>query len=454
MTRKIETITLIGAGLNGPLLALGLARRGFQIEIYERRPDIRRVHTSAGRSINLAISTRGIYALSQAGLWGDMQKIIVPMKGRMMHSAKSELSFQPYGKNDTEVINSISRAHLGVALINAAEAEGVTVHFQQRCTGINFKTRALQLQDEQTGEERTIEAGVVIGCDGSASAIRGDMSKQNRFNFSQEYLDYGYKELTVPADPDGKHVLETNALHIWPRGNFMLIALPNVDGTFACILFLPFEGSNSFAQMASRTNVMEFFRSQFPDAVPLMPDLADNFFANPTGTMVTIKCQPWHFEGRALLLGDAAHAIVPFFGQGINCGFEDCTILLELLDRHGADWNRIFTQFEEARKANTDAIADLAVENFVEMRDRVGDPHFLFRKKVELALEAKHPRRFVPKYSMVTFHRIPYATALQRGQKQDRMLTQLCEHIDRLEDLDWNIEDRLIQSELTPLELA
>lgn len=454
MTRKIETITLIGAGLNGPLLALGLARRGFQIEIYERRPDIRRVHTSAGRSINLAISTRGIYALSQAGLWGDMQKIIVPMKGRMMHSAKSELSFQPYGKNDTEVINSISRAHLGVALINAAEAEGVTVHFQQRCTGINFKTRALQLQDEQTGEERTIEAGVVIGCDGSASAIRGDMSKQNRFNFSQEYLDYGYKELTVPADPDGKHVLETNALHIWPRGNFMLIALPNVDGTFACILFLPFEGSNSFAQMASRTNVMEFFRSQFPDAVPLMPDLADNFFANPTGTMVTIKCQPWHFEGRALLLGDAAHAIVPFFGQGINCGFEDCTILLELLDRHGADWNRIFTQFEEARKANTDAIADLAVENFVEMRDRVGDPHFLFRKKVELALEAKHPRRFVPKYSMVTFHRIPYATALQRGQKQDRMLTQLCEHIDRLEDLDWNIADRLIQSELTPLELA
>ncbi len=454
MTRKIETITLIGAGLNGPLLALGLARRGFQIEIYERRPDIRRVHMSAGRSINLAISTRGIYALSQAGLWGDMQKIIVPMKGRMMHSAKSELSFQPYGKNDTEVINSISRAHLGVALINAAEAEGVTVHFQQRCTGINFKTRALKLQDEQTGEERTIEAGVVIGCDGSASAIRGDMSKQNRFNFSQEYLDYGYKELTVPADPDGKHVLETNALHIWPRGNFMLIALPNVDGTFACILFLPFEGSNSFAQMASRTNVMEFFRSQFPDAVPLMPDLADNFFANPTGTMVTIKCQPWHFEGRALLLGDAAHAIVPFFGQGINCGFEDCTILLELLDRHGADWNRIFTQFEEARKANTDAIADLAVENFVEMRDRVGDPHFLFRKKVELALEAKHPRRFVPKYSMVTFHRIPYATALQRGQKQDRMLTQLCEHIDRLEDLDWNIADRLIQSELTPLELA
>jgi kynurenine 3-monooxygenase len=454
MTRRTETITLIGAGLNGPLLALGLVRRGFQVEIYERRPDMRRVHMSAGRSINLAISTRGIYALSQAGLWADMQKIIVPMKGRMMHSATSLLSFQPYGKNETEVINSISRAHLGVALMNAAEAEGVTIHFQQRCAGMNFKTGELQLQDEQTGEVRTMEAAVVIGCDGSASAIRGEMLKLNRFNFSQEYLDYGYKELTIPAGAEGTHVLETNALHIWPRGNYMLIALPNVDGTFACILFLPFEGNNSFAHVVSRSTVLEFFQSQFPDAVPLMPDLAGNFFANPTGTMVTIKCLPWHFEDRALLLGDAAHAIVPFFGQGINCGFEDCTILLELLDRHGADWSRVFAEFEEARKVNTDAIADLAVENFVEMRDRVADPRFLFRKKVELALEAKYPRQFVPKYSMVTFHRIPYATALQRGQKQDRMLTELCKHIDRLEDLDWNEADRLIQSELTSLQLS
>lgn len=454
MTRKSETITLIGAGLNGPLLALGLVRRGFLVEIYERRPDMRRVHMSAGRSINLAISTRGIYALSQAGLWADMQKIIVPMKGRMMHSASSELSFQPYGKNDAEVINSISRSQLGVAVMNAAEAEGVTIHFQQRCTGMNLKTGELHLQDEQTGEVRAIETGVVIGCDGSASAIRGEMLKLNRFNFSQEYLDYGYKELTIPAGPGGKHVLETNALHIWPRGNYMLIALPNVDGTFACILFLPFEGNNSFAQVVSRSAVLELFQAQFPDAVPLMPDLAENFFANPTGTMMTIKCRPWHVEGRALLLGDAAHAIVPFFGQGINCGFEDCTILLELLDRHGNDWSRVFAQFEEARKVNTDAIADLAVENFVEMRDRVADPHFLFRKKVELALEGKYPRRFVPKYAMVTFHRIPYVTALQRGQKQDHMLAQLCEHIDRLEDLDWNEADRLIQSELTPLELS
>ena len=249
MTRNAEKITLIGAGLNGPLLALGLVRRGFQVEIYERRADMRRVRMSAGRSINLALSTRGIHALSEAGLWSQMRNIIIPMKGRMMHSTTSELTFQPYGKNESEVINSISRAELGVTLMNAAEAQGVKIHFQQRCTGMNFKTGALPLRDEETGEKRTLESDIVIGCDGSASAIRGDMFKLNRFNFSQQYLDYGYKELTIPAGPGGKHVLETNALHIWPRGNYMLIALPNVDGTFACILFLPFEGQDSFAEL-------------------------------------------------------------------------------------------------------------------------------------------------------------------------------------------------------------
>ena len=230
--------------------------------------------------------------------------------------------------------------------------------------------------------DRTIDSSVVIGCDGSASAIRGEMLKLPRFNFSQQYLDYGYKELTIPAGPNGKHLLETNALHIWPRGNYMLIALPNVDGTFACILFLPFEGPDSFAQLNYGFRRDRFLSSpSFPMRSSLMPDLADNFFANPTGAMVTIKCSPWHVDGRVLLLGDAAHAIVPFFGQGINCGFEDCTCLLALLDRHGPDWKRVFADFEEERKINTDAIADLAVENFVEMRDRVADPRFLFRKK-------------------------------------------------------------------------
>jgi kynurenine 3-monooxygenase len=454
MTSNAETITLIGAGLNGPLLAIGLVRRGFRVKIYERRPDMRRVRISAGRSINLALSTRGIHALSQAGLWDEMRKIIIPMKGRMMHSVTSELTFQPYGKDEAEVINSISRAELNIALMNAAEAQGVEIMFQQRCTGIDLRTGTLRLRDEQTGESRIRESHVVIGCDGSASAIRSEMLKLNRFNYSQQYLDYGYKELTIPAGPGGEHVLETNALHIWPRGNYMLIALPNVDGTFACILFLPFDGPDSFAQLDTHSDVSEFFRSRFPDVVPLMPDLANNFFTNPTGAMVTIKCSPWHVEGRALLLGDAAHAIVPFFGQGINCGFEDCSCLLALIDQHGPDWSRIFMEFEKARKVNTDAITDLAIENFVEMRDRVADAKFLFRKKVELALETRYPKLFVPKYAMVTFHRIPYATALERGCVQDRMLTELCDQIERVEDLDWSKADRLIRNELTPLELA
>ena len=454
MANNASNISLIGAGLNGPLLALGLVRRGFCVDIYERRPDIRRVPIPAGRSINLALSTRGIHALSEAGLWNDMRKVAIPMKGRMMHSVTSDLTFQPYGKNEAEVIHSISRAELNIVLMSAAEAHGVQIHFQQRCIGIDPKTRALQVRNERTNEDRRLDSPVVIGCDGSASAVRGEMLKLSRFNFSQQYLDYGYKELTIPAGAEGKRVLESNALHIWPRGNYMLIALPNVDGTFACILFLPFEGPDSFAQLITPAAVVEFFQSRFPDAIPLMPDLADSFFANPTGAMATIKCSPWHLDGRILLLGDAAHAIVPFFGQGINCGFEDCTAFLALLDRYGADWDRVFREFEEARKINTDAIADLAVENFVEMRDRVADPRFLLRKKVELALEAKYPQLFVPKYAMVTFHRIPYATALKRGQVQDLMLMELCDGIDHIEDLDWKKADRLIRSELPPVELV
>jgi kynurenine 3-monooxygenase len=292
-----------------------------------------------------------------------------------------------------------------------------------------------------------------VGCDGSASAIRTEMLKLSRFNFSQQYLDYGYKELTIPAGTKGEHRLDTNALHIWPRGNHMLIALPNVDGTFACILFLPFEGKDSFTNLTTRATVVQFFEDRFPDALRLMPELADNYAANPTGAMVTVKCSPWHVEGGSLLLGDAAHAIVPFFGQGINCGFEDCSCLAELLDRQGTDWPLVFAEFEKERKVNTDAIADMAIENFTEMRDRVADARFLLRKKVELALEAKYPALFVPKYAMVTFHRIPYSVALTRGAIQDLMLAELCDGIDRVEDLDWNQADQLIRRDLSPLEL-
>jgi len=453
MPKLSGRIAIIGSGLTGPLLAVSLAQRGFEVEIYERRPDMRRVSISAGRSINLAISTRGIHALREAGLWDSMRPILVPMKGRMMHSLSGELTFQPYGKDESEIINSISRADLNAALMDAAEAHGVAIRFNERCAGFDVKTGAVRFHNEESGRETAVESSITIGADGAASAIRTEMLRLPRFNFSQEFLDHGYKELTIPAAPGGAHRLEPHALHIWPRGSFMLIALPNVDGTFACILFLPFEGESSFASLDSGLKLLDFFRAHFPDAVPMMPQLQENYFANPTGAMVTIHCSPWRVNGKALLLGDAAHAIVPFFGQGMNCAFEDCTCFLELLDRRGPDWPTVFSEFERARKANTDSIADLALENFVEMRDRVADPRFLFQKKVELALQARYPRLFVPKYAMVTFHRIPYSVAQSRGRIQDRLLAELCDSVSRMEDLDWHKAEALIRRELTPLEL-
>jgi kynurenine 3-monooxygenase len=452
MENRSHSVTLVGAGLTGPLLAISLAQRGFPVQIFERRPDMRLTRAGAGRSINLAVSTRGIHALREAGLWDRMSRIIIPMKGRMMHSLGGELTFQPYGKNDSEVINSISRADLNVALMNAAEAQGVTIHFQQRCTGMDWAAGAARFRNEETGREISVDSEVVIGTDGSASAIRQDLHKLGRLNSSQEVLDYGYKELTVAAGPGGTHALEPNALHIWPRGAYMLIALPNIDGTFACILFLPQEGAESFARLDTGEKALRFFQERFADAVPLMPQLQENYAANPVGSMVTIKCAPWQVDGKVLLAGDAAHAIVPFFGQGMNCAFEDCTVFLELLDRHGPSWAQLFQEFEQARKPNSDSIADMALENFIEMRDRVADPRFLFRKKVELALEAKYPRHFVPKYAMVTFHRVPYSVAFSRGKIQDRLLAELCDPISRIEDLDWKKADHLIHRDLIPME--
>jgi len=446
-----DKLTLIGSGLTGPLLAISLVERGFEVELYERRPDMRRVPISAGRSINLALSTRGIHALREAGVFEQIRKIIIPMRGRMMHAVSGELTFMPYGKDETEVINAVSRAELNIALMNAAEAHGVSIHFNHRCTGFDLRSGAVYVRNHDTGPRATIETNVAIATDGAVSAIRTAMLKVPRFNFSQQYLDYGYKELTIPAGPGGQHIFETHALHIWPRGTFMLIALPNIDGTFGCILFLPFDGDVSFTSLDTESKVQTFFATQFPDALAVMPDLKANFFANPTGAMVTVKCSPWHVDGKALLLGDAAHAIVPFFGQGMNCAFEDCTYFLELLDRLGPDWPRLFSEFENARKTDTDAIADLAIENFVEMRDRVADPRFLFRKKIELELEKKYPGTFVPKYAMVTFHRTPYSVAAARGAIQDRILGELCDSVQRIEDVDWQKADKLVHRELTPL---
>lgn len=452
VSQMSKKMTLIGAGPAGSLLSIYLAKRGFQVDLYERRPDMRKVEISAGRSINLAISTRGIHALKEAGLWDTIHQIAVPMKGRMMHSIQGELTFQPYGKDETEVIYALSRAELNKALLSEAEKNpGVTIHFQQRCTGMDFKSGVVNLSNETTEQESALRIDTVIGTDGSASAIRSDMLKLSRFNFSQHYLEHGYKELTIRPGSTGKYLMEKNALHIWPRHTYMLIALPNIDGSFACIFFFPYEGEVSFASLDTEATVMRFFQEQFPDVVPLMPDLVENFFANPTGSMVTIECSPWHVEGKAILLGDAAHAIVPFFGQGVNCAFEDCTYLAELMDQHDGDWQTIFPAFERLRKVNTDAIAELALENFIEMRDRVADPQFLLKKKIEIALAKKYPTVFVPKYSMVTFHRLPYSLALSRGRIQDQILSELCQGMDRVEQLSWQKAQERIQEELTPL---
>jgi kynurenine 3-monooxygenase len=454
MSESKQLVTLVGSGLAGPLLGISLVRRGYRVRIYERRPDMRKVRIQAGRSINLALSTRGIHALTEAGIWRRLQNIVIPMKGRKMHPVHGELTFQPYGKDESEVIHSVSRAEFNIALMDAAEASGVEIEFHQRCVGYDQVTGMLELRSESSGTSTAAHAELVIATDGSGSAIRGEMMKTNRFNFSQQYLDYGYKELTIPAGSDGNHQIETNALHIWPRGTFMLIALPNIDGTFGCILFLPFEGDRGFEALDSAQSVESFFSTNFPDALALMPGLAENYFANPTGFMVTIKCLPWHQGGNSLLLGDAAHAIVPFFGQGLNCAFEDITELLQLLDDHGQLSENVFEEFERRRKPNTDAIANLAIENFVEMRDKVADPRFLLRKKVELVLESRFPGTFIPKYSMVTFHRIPYSVAASRGRIQDGILTKLCDRLERVEDVDWSLAERLVRGELVPMEVS
>lgn len=447
-----QPITLIGGGLAGPLLSIYLAQRGFQVDMYERRSDMRTGGSTEGRSINLALSTRGIHALKQVGLEQDILAQAIPMKGRMIHAPDGTLTFQPYGKDETEVIYSISRAQLNIALLDAAERTGkVGIHFRTRCTGMDFATGELHLRDERAGREFSLRTKPVIGTDGSASVLRECMRKEGLADDTEDYLEYGYKELTVPAAAGGRFLMEPHALHIWPRKTFMLIALPNVDGSFTSILFYPFSGKESFETLNSPERVTEFFRQHFPDALTLMPSLIENFFGNPTGSMVTVRCFPWHVGDAVLLLGDASHAIVPFFGQGMNCAFEDCTVFDEFLDAYGDNWEKIFQHVERSRKPDCDAIAEMALENFVEMRDLVADQKFLFRKKVELELERRFPTTFMTRYSMVTFHRIPYAVALKRGKIQDRILSILCGGAQTIEDVDWTNAENLIREGLTPL---
>jgi kynurenine 3-monooxygenase len=444
-----DAITIVGAGLAGSLLAIFLAKRGIRVDMIERRPDPRHMTTSAGRSINLALSTRGLHALNQVGLADVIRQQSVIMRGRMIHTLDGDVTFQPYGKDETEVLYAVSRHDLQCQLLRAAENYAdVSIAFQQRCIGANSATGELCLRHEVTAQECRRPPGCVIGTDGSASAIRHAMLTTPRFNFSQTYLEHGYKELTIPAGPHGTYQLEPHALHIWPRRAYMLIALPNLDGSFTCTLFLPFDGEPSFAHLTSDAAIRHFFHTQFPDVVPLIPDLAESFISNPTGSLVTIKCEPWYIADRLLLLGDAAHAIVPFFGQGMNCAFEDCTVFDACIETYGTDWARVFAAFSAARKPNTDAIADMAVAHYIEMRDRVADPHFLLQKQIEQELAKCYPQQYITQYALVTFHRIPYAEARDRAQVQDHILQELSASIVCLDAVDWAKAERLITQEL------
>ena len=436
-------LVLVGAGPVGSLLALTLAQRGLTVEVYERRPDLRRSEGSAGRSINLAVSTRGLHALHQVGLDEDVLREAVPMLGRMTHAKDGTLALFPYGRNASEFINSMSRGGLNKLLMSRAEASGrVRIHFQQRLDAYDFAAHTALFHDEAAGKDHTVLAPVIIGTDGSGSALREAMQEQRGAQVRQEFLSSGYKELTLPALPGGGFALHREALHIWPRGQFMLIALPNRDGSFTCTLFLAFDGSPSFAELQTEAAVEAFFKEFFPDALPLIPGLAAQFLAAPLGRMVTVRALPWA-AGSALLLGDAAHAIVPFFGQGMNAGFEDVTLLAASLT---GGWPRDFAQFAAARKPDADAIADLAIENFLEMRYKVADPEFLRLRELEHELQDRMPGRYLTRYQLVTFTRVPYRLALRAGQIQQEILGGLLRS-----DYGFERAEQLVEERLTPL---
>jgi len=417
-----RSVTILGAGLVGSLLAIILRKRGHEVTIYERRPDMRREAIGAGRSINLAVSVRGWNALELAGLKDDLEPIAIPMYGRYLHQADGSAAFQQYGKNN-EAIYSVSRGELNKRLMDLAEQYGATIHFDHRCTGVNVASNTLTLQHKDT--TKMVQADLLFGADGAFSALRSSYVTNERVNASQFYLEHGYKELTIPAAADGSFRMEKNALHIWPRHNFMLIALPNTDASFTCTLFFPFEGNPSFDQLKTKEDLTAFFEQQFPDALQMMPTLAEDFFNNPTSSLITTRIFPWHHADKSALIGDAAHAIVPFYGQGMNAGFEDCSVLAHLMDQHGEDWTTILQAYEARRKPNGDAVGELALANFIEMRDKVADPQFLERKKIEKELGKRYPETFTSIYEMVSFTHTPYDTAMKCIKAQDKLLEQI-----------------------------
>jgi kynurenine 3-monooxygenase len=433
MNSKNDVI-IVGAGLVGSLLSIYLAKRGYNVKVYERRGDMRAEEMAAGRSINLALSDRGIKALEEVGVMDEIRKIAIPMHGRFIHNADGTTAFQPYGKTG-QFINSVSRGELNKQLITLAEDCGVEIFFHEKCVTVNWKANEVVFESNLTSESETLCFNRLFGADGAYAASRLQHQLQHdRFEYHQSYINYGYKELTIPAGDNGSFRIEKNALHIWPRGNYMLIALPNVDGSFTCTLFFPFEGDPSFASLDSPRKLKTFFEKTFTDVVPLMPTLEEDFFARPASSLVTVKCYPWIREDKFALIGDAAHAIVPFFGQGMNCGFEDCSVLNDLLEKHAENWASVLKEYQELRKPDADAIADMALNNFIEMRDKIADPKFLLQKKIESKLHNNHPEKWIPAYAQVTFSpHIRYSEALERGNKQEAIMQQVMQ-VKNIED--------------------
>jgi kynurenine 3-monooxygenase len=442
--RHPDSIGLIGAGLAGTLLAVYLAQRGISVHLFERRPDIRKSQYSGGRSINLALSRRGIDALAGVGLADTVLGASIPMRGRMIHDLAQQQHFVAYSTKAEECIYSVSRAGLNQLLLEqAANQSNIQLYFEHRCVEWQPGAAAVHFEVTEGGQTSTaaFEFQAVIGTDGASSAIRQAYFNLNRFDYRQDYLGHGYKELAIRPNASGGFQMEPEALHIWPRGDFMLIALPNLDNSFTCTLFLPHHSAESFDSLQTPEAIHHFFEAQFPDTLQLMPDLVEQFQQNPTSNLATIRCYPWTMGNKSTLLGDAAHAIVPFYGQGMNCSFEDCAVLAQCMDQYPADklqdhWGQIFEQYQQLRKPNTDAIAQLALENFVEMRDHTADPLFMRKRKLEMRLEERFPDQFASKYSLVSFKDVSYAHAWQLGNLQDQRLLELCASVHNIDELD------------------
>lgn len=420
----MKQATIIGAGLVGSLWAVYLSKAGYKVKIAERRKDMRKENISAGKSINLATSYRGWKALDEVGIGNEIRKIAIPMYGRTMHDEGGNTTYQPYGLKD-QAIFSVSRGEINAKLMDIAEQYGAELFFNEDCTGADLNNGVVYLRNSETGKTSEIKSDVVFATDGAFSAVRYNaMQKLDKFDYSQKYIEDGYREILLPANNDGSYKLEKNTLHIWPRGRFMLIALPNFNGSFTCTLFMPFEGhKHCFNNLTSKTKVEGFFKSVFPDFFKLMPEVADAWEDHPLSSLAIIRCFPWT-HGKTALMGDAAHATVPFFGQGMNCGFEDCSVMYNLMKKHNEDWNKIFREYETVRKPNGDAVQDLSLLNYVVMRDRVADEDYLLQQKVERRMNELYPDKYFPMYSMVSFTDIEYHTALKKGQKQDEIIKE------------------------------